>query len=297
MVMVEFNLTRLLQPVGRDEFLVQHWGREPLLVRRDDSQFYEPLVTQQAIESFVFSGGVRQPDLGTILNEYHRGVALTLPQWQYAWPPLEDLCSRLESDLDHVVNAQVCLMPHSAKGLTPYYDDHDALVLQVAGRRRWRVYPPPAWLPHRAQTLSFDNYMLPEKPLMECDLVAGDLLYLPRGYVHTTASSGQPSVHVTLEIAVYTWLELLSEACQSAVDLPQLRVALPPGFSRACSKVGMARFLPKMLRELADNLDGDEVATRFIQRVRRARECLKVENQAQHQARNQVQNQAGIGGR
>ena len=299
----EFDLARLLQPIGPEVFFSRYWEREPLLIQRGDPDFYQPLVTLQAIESFISRGDARypairlakggkfqaaetythdfkygdesfrgMPDLEVILSEYNQGATLTLPAWHRAWPPLGRLCALLESELDHVVNTNVYLTPPAAAGFTPHYDNHEVLVLQITGRKHWRVYPPPMPLPHRSQPFAFEAYVPPERPLLECELAAGDLLYLPRGHVHTTTTAGEPSAHVTIGIAVYTWVELLSEACQSAAELPGFRTGLPPGFARNVEAGGeLAQRLPQLLRQLADHLDADAVTSRFAQRVQRAR--------------------------
>ena len=39
--------------------------------------------------------------------------------------------------------ANVYLTPAGAQGFAPHYDDIEAFVLQLEGRKRWRVYKPP----------------------------------------------------------------------------------------------------------------------------------------------------------
>ena len=312
MTAADFDLARVLQPIGTEAFFSRHWEREPLLIRRNDPGFYQHLVTLEAIESFISQADARYPairlakggrfyapevythdlkygdeifrgvpDLEFILSEYSQGATLTLPAWHRAWPPLARLCAGLESELDHVVNANVYLTPPGAQGFTPHYDTHEVLVLQVAGSKHWRVYSPLAALPHRTQPFAFDTCTPPARPLLECELSAGDLLYLPRGHVHTTTTGDQLSAHVTIGITVYTWIELLAEACQSAVDLPELRAALPPGFAhREHARAALARRLPMLLQQLGRSIDADAVAERLAQRVRGARPRAPVEFRA-----------------
>src|SRR5208283_1139855 len=99
------------------------------------------------------------------------------------------------------------LTPGNTAGFSPHYDTHEVFVVQVGGRKRWRIYEPPIVLPHRSQPFVRAGYA-PPAPLLECELCPGDLLYLPRGYVHSATTSEGYSAHVTIGLTVYTWVEL-----------------------------------------------------------------------------------------
>lgn len=292
----ELDLGWLLRPLASEAFFAQHWEREPLLLARADPAFYDPLLTLADIEGFIARGDARypairlakgggfyppeaytldfkfgdevfrgMPDVEKIHSEYSSGATITLPAWHRAWPPLGALCARLEAQLDHAVNTNVYLTPAHAAGFTPHYDTHEVLVLQIAGRKHWRIYPPPLALPHRSQTFAAERYVLPSRPLLELELAAGDLLYLPRGYVHTTTTAGQSSAHVTIGVTVYTFVEVLLEWVQQKVEDPQFRQALPPGFTRSAQ-------WPQRLGELlSQGQDLEELGERFVQRVRKSR--------------------------
>ena len=64
----------------------------------------------------------------------------------------------------------------------------------------------------------------------KANLKAGDLLYLPRGYLHSATTSDTYSAHVTIGVSVYTWADLVKELLQTCVDDADLRRALPPGW-------------------------------------------------------------------
>lgn len=299
----EFDLERLLQPLASKAFFAKHWEREPLVLHRSDAAFYDPLVRRADIEAFIARGDARypairlakeggfyppeaytldfkfgdevfrgMPDVEKIHSEYSSGTTITLPAWHRAWPPLGALCARLEAQLDHPVNTNVYLTPARATGFTPHYDTHEVFVLQIAGRKNWRIYPPPLELPHRSQTFAADRYVLPSKPLLELELAAGDLLYLPRGYVHTTTTSGHSSAHVTIGVTVYTWVEMLLELIQSSIEDPEFRQALPPGFTQnGEARAQLPRRLGELLARLPQSTDHEALSENFVQRVVRAR--------------------------
>ena len=296
----EFDLSRLLRPLSPEHFFAAHWEREPLRLQRGDRSYYDSLLTRANLEQYLSSADARYPairlarsgafyppeaytrdvkygdevfrgvpDVEKIFTEYMSGATVTLPGLHRTWPPLGRLCTRLESELDHSVHTNAYLTPPRASGFTPHYDTHEVFVLQIAGVKHWRIYPPPLTLPHRSQTFSPDRYELPGTPLMEFDLAAGDLLYLPRGYVHTTTARESSSAHVTIGITVYTWVELLSELLQSSVDLPELRAALPPGFAhRPQVQEQLSQRLGELIDRVRVSADTAAVSERLIARVR-----------------------------
>ncbi len=97
----------------------------------------------------------------------------------------------------------------------------------------------------------------------------GDLLYLPRGYVHTTTTSASYSAHVTVGIAVYTWLDLAGELLQSSAESVRSRRALPPGFAhRADPMPVLKEGLEEVLGEQWEDLACGKRVETFLARVR-----------------------------
>jgi hypothetical protein len=105
---------------------------------------------------------------------------------------------------------------------------------------------------------------------METELTAGDALYLPRGYVHSTTTSGCHSAHVTIGINVLTWADIAREFIPSCVENEEYRKGLPPGFAsraelRPALKQRLARLLP------AASIDHDVLIDRAISLVQSVR--------------------------
>jgi hypothetical protein len=178
--------------------------------------------------------------------------------------------------MGHAVHANAYLTAGNTTGFSPHYDTHEVFVLQVGGTKHWSVYPPPLHLPHRSQPLARSGYT-PPAPLFEVDLHPGDLLYLPRGYVHAaaTATSESFSAHVTVGVTVYTWIELLSEWVQSSKDLVSFREALPPGFaaddsSREALVAGLLERIEALRTGSTGGARTAAVVESFRQRVRAA---------------------------
>lgn len=100
----------------------------------------------------------------------------------------------------------------------------------------------------------------------------GDLLYLPRGYVHAANTSRGHSAHITIGITVYTWVELISELRASCREMAGFRTGLPPGFAtREDLRKTLREGLIRHMDQLRDNIDSDRLVESFLQRVRAVR--------------------------
>ena len=297
-----FDFDRLIAPVDSKVFFEEYWERKPLLLRQRSGSYYQPLISIQDLEDLISAPGARYPgirlakgggffppeaytrdvkygdevfrgvtDVEKIFAEYSTGATVTFPALHLSLPAIGRLCARLQGELDHSVNANAYLTPPGAPGFTPHYDTHEVFVLQIAGGKHWRVYPPPIALPHLSQPFSPEQYPLPAVPLMQFELDPGDLLYLPRGYIHTTNTAGHYSAHVTVGITVYTWVELLSELLQTSIERPELRAALPPGFAHGAERrAQLAQRLGEILANAARSTPVEALTDRFLQRVRSA---------------------------
>ena len=66
---------------------------------------------------------------------------------------------------------------------------------------------------------------------MEFTLAQGDLIYIPRGFVHAAECGAEASLHITLGVNAVTVADLLQAALKAATLRTEgLRAALPPGF-------------------------------------------------------------------
>ncbi|MCY3846784.1 MAG: hypothetical protein OXH69_24960, partial [Acidobacteria bacterium] len=103
----------------------------------------------------------------------------------------------------------------SAPCFANHWDDHDVCILQVRGRKVWRL-----WGEVRRQPLSRDvepNEAAPAHPVWTGTLDEGDVLYIPRGWWHSAhvagENDGRGTIHLTLSphylksAQLFGWLE------------------------------------------------------------------------------------------
>ncbi|MFE9468624.1 JmjC domain-containing protein [Streptomyces virginiae] len=96
---------------------------------------------------------------------------------------------------------------HPTEAFGIHWDDHDTVVFQLEGAKRWNLYGAT-----RADPLRLD-VEAPEKPggppLAEVILQAGDMLYVPRGWWHAVAATQGRSLHLTCGLTPVTGHHLL----------------------------------------------------------------------------------------
>ena len=196
-----------------------------------------------------------------VLAEWEAGATLVLQGLHMNWPPLARFCRDLERVLGHPVQANAYYTPRRSQGLAVHHDTHDVFVLQVAGEKRWLVYEPTLELPLKDQRYS-RGLGKPEEPVADFTLHAGDALYLPRGWLHEALTSDTDSLHVTVGVNTYTWLDAFKQALDECADDVEFRRAVP---------LEEAEPPPELLERLADGLGGDDVARRMRERFVRSR--------------------------
>ena len=133
------------------------------------------------------------------------------------WHPLAVFCRQLEEALGHGAQANAYWTPRGSQGFAVHHDTHDVLVLQVAGEKRWLLYDPVLELPLKHQRWSAE-FGDPGEPTEELVLRAGDTLYLPRGWPHQAETSDTDSLHLTVGIDAYTWLDAVRAALADCED-------------------------------------------------------------------------------
>jgi hypothetical protein len=175
------------------------------------------------------------------------------------WQPLAEYCRGLEEELAHPAQANAYFTPRSAQGLPVHHDTHDVFSLQVAGEKRWLVYEPAWELPLKNQRYKAETMGEPGEPVLDITLRPGDTLYLPRGWLHEAKTSETDSLHITVGVNVYTWMDAFRAAVESCAG--------DVGFRR--SPAGDAA--PELLARLAEQLGPERVDRRRRRKLVRSR--------------------------
>jgi hypothetical protein len=150
-------------------------------------------------------------DVERVAAAFAGGATIVLQALHLHYAPLARFARELEQELLHATQVNAYYTPRAAQGLPVHHDTHDVFCLQVAGEKRWLVYEPALELPLKDQRYRRELGGADE-PVLDVTLRAGDTLYLPRGWLHEARTSETDSLHLTVGISAYTWLDALKDA-------------------------------------------------------------------------------------
>jgi ribosomal protein L16 Arg81 hydroxylase len=180
------------------------------------------------------------------------------------WEPVALLASSLQEQLHHPVDVNLYFTPPQTISSSAHFDVMDSFILQLEGSKIWDVHEPVIPLPLPDEQMQIPQDRLPPLAMRE-ELQEGDVLYLPRGYVHFPRTTNIASLHLTVGVNVLTWIDLFSAAVSAARDDRRFRMALPPSFLDGAS--GMREQFSGLLEDLSGHLDMDEALNRLAERL------------------------------
>lgn len=253
-----FSLDWLLHPIATEDFFHTYWETRPLFIARERPDYYAGLPGLDDVDELITattSGGRRSKDDGSIVKSdpdgrysarniqldgngipdihsmyraYHDGYSIVVNRIHRRSAKVSRLCSSLEAGLHHPVGANLYLTPPGGQGFRRHIDTHDVLILQLHGVKEWHVYHPPKEMP---LTSSGPPRVKSTSDFLAFTLTPGDLLYLPRGWPHEAMTAAYSSLHLTVGMHVYKWIDIVREALDlCAEEKAEFRKALPPKY-------------------------------------------------------------------
>jgi len=229
-----------------------------------------------------YTNAEKVPDPTLIHRELEGGSTLILNNVSRHWRPVTDFCRRLGYELGRHVGANAYLTPARAQGHTHHYDTHSSFIVQVYGRKTWRLYRPFLNLPvadslqelRKRQPLSEHDRerIYHGEPDMLFELSAGDVLWLPRGWVHDVFASDSPSLHLTLGIWEVSSRQLLTALAEILTDEEDFRRAMPVRLSSSAQTADASAedFLARMTDWVA-TVDPEHLSRKVVDELRAIR--------------------------
>ncbi len=284
------GLAWLLDPVPPREFLRDSWEQRPRVVRRGRPDYFHELLTLDDIDRVLTTLDRRYPDVlvkragrdftasdyttdgstldvAKIYQLFEEGATVTLAFLDTVLPSLERFCREVEIELSMPLQANVYLTPPHEQGANVHYDTHDVFVLQISGSKQWTIYDAPLPLPLSGQAFDAQVHR-PGAPTHEFELDAGDVVYIPRGWLHQARATAATSLHITAGVLRYTWTDLLLElVSRVALEEPSFRQSLPVGFAgERFDRAAARQTLRSLLLELQARADADAMLDHFVER-------------------------------
>lgn len=235
----------LIAPLGLDRFDSAYREQSPFLIKRARPDYFDALFSMADVDRLIGNQLLRSGDIriardgavtpfaafsskgvadrNAILGEYAAGSTIVFEHLNRHHPLLGRALAQCEVELEFPVRANCYLTPAMSQGFSLHYDTHDVLILQVSGSKTWQVWDNPLPLPHEEQPFS-PALLAHARQLADVTLEPGDVLYLPRGFIHGASANEAPSLHLTLGMRSMTLRDVALAALKhAAMSTPALR--------------------------------------------------------------------------
>jgi hypothetical protein len=199
-----------------------------------------------------------QPQPADFHARLAEGASLVIDAIDQVHPPVREAAAGLERFFRTPVQVNAYASWTAEEGFGTHWDDHDVVVLQLEGSKRWKIHGPtrqaPAWRDVEAPEAPAGD------PIADIVLAPGDLLYLPRGWWHAvSADQGTASLHLTFGLTTQTgaeFLDWLSDDLRASVTVR----ADVPRFGTPEERAG---YLAALRKDVLATLDDPAVLNRW----------------------------------
>ncbi|QEI44317.1 50S ribosomal protein L16 3-hydroxylase (plasmid) [Dolichospermum sp. UHCC 0315A] len=279
----------LIQPLQPEEFFHKYWEKEPLVISRNNSNYYSGLFSVQELSTVLWSRelswGIVQlanhnrkegwidyttqvPSIDRLTKAYAQGDTIVLNDLQLRWKPIALLCRSFEVLFNFLVNVNMYLTPQGSQGLAPHFDTQNVFILQIEGSKNWRLHNSLINLPLDEMAQDIPQGYVGE-PKLNAYLQTGDLLYIPRGMVHEALTSDEFSMHLTVGVSPLSWKTLLESVLELASEQDvEFRESLPIGFTNSNQMLPLLYAKSELLlKRLLQSLNIEEATDRIAERV------------------------------
>ncbi|WP_084337776.1 JmjC domain-containing protein [Actinomadura oligospora] len=183
----------------------------------------------------AFPGAAGAVDPRRVGAHLRSGHTLLLMGLHRSWQPLTHFCRLLSAELGHPLYAHAFLTPPKSQGFAHHWDTEAVFIAQTSGHKTWELHAPvlPDPLPrHRwgrvpvppAERARYEK----GEPFLRVRLAPGDVLFVPRGWIHNGYAEDGASLHVSLGVLQFTRHWLLERLVDLAAETPEFRTALAP---------------------------------------------------------------------
>ncbi|MEP7221699.1 MAG: cupin domain-containing protein [Novosphingobium sp.] len=278
---------------GSEQFLTAFIEKNCLHFQHDDRERFADLLSWDAINTLMSlnlfddkrirvvkdgrpiplsfyrrESDTRPVDAAKLTDLLNQGASLAINSVNLLSSNVRRITNQLERWLDQKVNVNAYISFGTGGAFTAHYDSHDVLVLQVYGEKDWTLFDDPAPYP-------MDGSAKPRhadkgrSPLMEVTIRPGEMLFVPRGYVHKAAVKNSTSVHLTFGIHPVIGSEFIGRLRKRCLERDEFRMDIAPVSGTealAAQELRLKTLLHKMIDEYS--------FTTFLDELRNEREVL-----------------------
>ncbi len=249
-----FDFDWLIQPYSKQDFFENTWQKNAIQLASKRPHHFERFFSAHDLERTLEYGQPKPPSIrlaSTTANEkvtppynstgrldidklrkyYLSGQTVIVNNVEDFDANVAMLVQALQKEISCRAQVNAYLTPPSAQGFNPHYDTHDVIVMQIEGEKLWRVHDKDSVCPLNELTNGDPRLREATTEPTQIKLTAGDVLYMPRGWIHEAETTETASLHLTIGIHPPLGKDLLAAALECACRVhPQFREPLPVGF-------------------------------------------------------------------
>lgn len=179
----------------------QRWYREDIRLVKDS----------ESVPASSLQHEDGSADMDAVWDAFSGGATIVLHSLEKRIPRLSKLCRDIGITVGGIAWVNAYISPPGGSAFAPHTDDHNVLVQQIFGSKQWEVCDNTFCEHHLHGSVSDRASQL--------QLVVGDVLFLPKGIIHSARAGDSMSIHLSIGFRRTRWGELLNEIAGSVDGL------------------------------------------------------------------------------
>jgi ribosomal protein L16 Arg81 hydroxylase len=268
---------RVISPVGREVFFSEVWGKK-LLALSGPADRFKSLLSWDELNSILEQHRLEPPRLRLVrdakpvdsklfmgrsrfrsrlnsaglMNSLAEGATMILDNVDELAPSVGQLAEAFQEALRSQTTVNLYAGWRTQKGFDLHWDPQDTMILQVSGRKHWKVYSPTRLHPFKKDRKSIP--MPTGEPAWDGVLENGDMIYLPRGWWHVAFPLDEPSLHLTVTIVPANGADLLRWCVDQLERYTEVRMNVPHLSNDIDQKQYLARLRKLLMESVSDDV-------------------------------------------
>lgn len=154
----------VINPISPSYFFKTYWEQKVLHIKRTNSAYYSHILNSSSLDKILrnnnlyytknidvvtYENGVKEvfnqegkATPSALWDYYSNGCSIRVLNPHTYNHKVHLLLSTLQEYFGCMVGANVYLTPPGSQGFAPHYDDIEAFVIQLEGRKHWKLYQP-----------------------------------------------------------------------------------------------------------------------------------------------------------
>ena len=196
-----------------------------------------------------------------LYKELRSGSSLVLDGVDRMHPAVGAAADDLMRLVRERAQANLYLIWGDSRGFDTHWDDHDTMIVQLAGSKHWQVHGP-GTLPFPMKNDTDHTHTPPRDAegllhqVWEGVLRPGQVIHVPRGWWHTVTGNGEMSMHLTFGFTRATGIDWAEALVRRLFEEESFRRDLPR-FAAPDARRKHRHELAARLTELAEEADLD----------------------------------------